>query len=42
VLDAYVAQRAAGETFQQTLHRVGFDTFKVAANSARQITRQVA
>jgi sulfite reductase (NADPH) hemoprotein beta-component len=42
VLDAYVAERAAGETFQQTLHRVGFDTFKVAANSARQITRQVA
>ena len=42
VLDAYVAQRAAGETFQQTLHRVGFDTFKVAANSARQITRQLA
>ncbi len=42
VLDAYVAHRAAGETFQQTLHRVGFETFKVAANSARQITRQVA
>ncbi len=42
VLDAYVAHRASGETFQQTLHRVGFETFKVAANSARQITRQVA
>jgi len=42
VLDAYVAHRTVGETFQQTLHRVGFDTFKAAANSARQITRQVA
>jgi len=42
VLDAYVAHRTAGETFQQTLHRVGFDAFKAAANSARQITRQVA
>ncbi len=42
VLDTYVAQRASGETFQQTLHRVGFDSFKTAANSARQITRQLA
>ncbi len=35
VLDAYVAQRQDGETFQQTLNRVGFDTFKTAANQAR-------
>ncbi len=36
VLDAYVEHRNAGETFQQTLHRVGFDTFKTVANAARQ------
>ena len=42
VLDAYVAHRASGETFQQTLHRVGFETFKVAANSARQPAKEFA
>jgi sulfite reductase (NADPH) hemoprotein beta-component len=35
VLDSYVAHRQNGETFQQTLTRVGFDTFKTAANQAR-------
>ena len=35
VLDTYVAQRQDRETFQQTLNRVGFDTFKTAANQAR-------
>ncbi|MFM2238697.1 MAG: hypothetical protein RJA69_71, partial [Pseudomonadota bacterium] len=35
VLDTYVAQRQDSETFQQTLTRVGFDTFKTAANQAR-------
>jgi sulfite reductase (NADPH) hemoprotein beta-component len=35
VLDTYVAQRQDRETFQQTLTRVGFDTFKTAANQAR-------
>mgnify|MGYP006278091603 FL=1 len=35
VLDTYVAQRQDQETFQQTLTRVGFDTFKAAANQAR-------
>jgi sulfite reductase (NADPH) hemoprotein beta-component len=35
VLDTYVAQRQDKETFQQTLTRVGFDTFKAAANQAR-------
>jgi sulfite reductase (NADPH) hemoprotein beta-component len=31
----YQAQRTPGETFISTLRRVGFDTFKTAANSAR-------
>ena len=35
VLDTYVAHRQDRETFQQTLTRVGFDTFKTAANQAR-------
>ena len=35
VLDTYVAERQDRETFQQTLTRVGFDTFKTAANQAR-------
>ena len=35
VLDTYVAHRQPQETFQQTLSRVGFDTFKTAANEAR-------
>ena len=35
VLDAYVQHRHGGETFQQTLGRVGFDAFKHIANAAR-------
>ena len=35
VLDAYRQQRNGRETFIDTLKRVGFDTFKAAANSAR-------
>jgi sulfite reductase (NADPH) hemoprotein beta-component len=35
VLDTYRSERHTGETFITTLRRVGFDTFKQAANSAR-------
>ncbi|MBU0590554.1 MAG: nitrite/sulfite reductase [Gammaproteobacteria bacterium] len=35
VLDTYRQTREAGETFIATLRRVGFDTFKQAANAAR-------
>ncbi len=35
VLDAYRTNRNGRETFIDTLKRVGFDTFKAAANSAR-------
>ena len=35
VLDAYRQHRSGRETFIDTLKRVGFDTFKTAANSAR-------
>ena len=38
VLDTYQAQRTAGETFITTLRRVGFDTFKTAANGVRHTT----
>ena len=38
VLDTYLAQRTAGETFISTLRRVGFDAFKTAANSVRHAT----
>jgi sulfite reductase (NADPH) hemoprotein beta-component len=31
----YQEQRTTGETFISTLRRVGFDTFKTAANGAR-------
>ena len=36
VLDTYRQQRLNGETFIDTLRRVGIDSFKVAANSVRQ------
>ena len=36
VLDTYRQQRLSGETFIDTLRRVGIDSFKVAANSVRQ------
>ena len=35
VLDTYRLQRVAGETFIDTVRRVGMDAFKVAANSVR-------
>jgi sulfite reductase (NADPH) hemoprotein beta-component len=35
VLDTYRAQRTGGETFIDTLRRVGADPFKTAANAAR-------
>jgi sulfite reductase (NADPH) hemoprotein beta-component len=38
VLDVYKDTRSAGEKFIDTLQRVGFDTFKTAANAARQST----
>jgi sulfite reductase (NADPH) hemoprotein beta-component len=36
LIDAYRAQRAGGERFIDTYHRVGIDTFKRAANAARR------
>ena len=41
ILDTYRQERAAGETFVQTLRRVGHDPFKTAANAARQATARV-
>jgi len=38
VLEAYKNTRTHGEKFIDTLHRVGFDTFKTAANAARHTT----
>ena len=38
VLEAYKNTRTYGEKFIDTLHRVGFDTFKTAANAARHTT----
>ena len=38
VLDTYRDKRETHETFARTLNRVGFDVFKVAANSAREAT----
>jgi sulfite reductase (NADPH) hemoprotein beta-component len=35
VLDTYRQHRVGRETFIDTIKRVGFDTFKAAANSAR-------
>jgi sulfite reductase (NADPH) hemoprotein beta-component len=40
VLDTYKNLRSPGETFVQTLTRVGHDPFKQAANEARHVTRQ--
>ncbi|MDP2370477.1 nitrite/sulfite reductase [Rhodoferax sp.] len=37
LLEHYRAQREHGETFIATLRRVGFDSFKQAANSARHV-----
>jgi len=38
ILDTYVAQRQAGETFLATYHRVGAEPFKAAANARRVAT----
>jgi sulfite reductase (NADPH) hemoprotein beta-component len=38
ILDVYRQERQAGETFVQTLRRVGHEPFKAAANGARQAT----
>jgi sulfite reductase (NADPH) hemoprotein beta-component len=35
VLDTFRKERQGRETFIDTLHRVGFEVFKAAANSAR-------
>ena len=42
VLDIYRDKREGHETFARTLNRVGFDVFKAAANSARNLTARVA
>ncbi len=42
VLEVYKNTRNAGETFIDTLHRVGFDSFKTAANAARQSTARAS
>jgi sulfite reductase (NADPH) hemoprotein beta-component len=40
LLDTYRGQRSPAERFIDTLRRVGFDTFKAAANGARSSTRE--
>ena len=42
VLDVYTKNRIGGEHFARTLERVGFETFKVAANAARHTTARAA
>ncbi|MFM2036175.1 MAG: hypothetical protein RL459_1440, partial [Pseudomonadota bacterium] len=42
VLDTYRRERQPGETFINALRRVGFDTFKQAANGARHASHAVA
>jgi sulfite reductase (NADPH) hemoprotein beta-component len=42
VLDVYKDHRQANEKFIDTLHRVGFDAFKTAANAARHATARVS
>ena len=42
VLDVYKDHRQANEKFIDTLHRVGFDAFKTAANAARHVTARVS
>jgi sulfite reductase (NADPH) hemoprotein beta-component len=37
VLDTYRLNRSGSETFIDTLRRVGFEPFKLAANSARLV-----
>ena len=38
ILETYRSERAAGEKFIDTLHRLGLDPFKVAANAQRIAT----
>jgi sulfite reductase (NADPH) hemoprotein beta-component len=38
ILEVYREQREAGETFIQSLRRLGHEPFKLAANAARQAT----
>ena len=42
VLDVYTKNRIGGEHFARTLERVGFETFKVAANAVRHTTARAA
>ena len=42
ILDTYRAQRQGGEAFITTLHRVGHEPFKTAANAARHPAAEVA
>jgi sulfite reductase (NADPH) hemoprotein beta-component len=42
VLDVYTEKRISGEHFARTLDRVGFDSFKTAANAVRHTTARVA
>ena len=42
VLEVYKNHRSAGEKFIDTLQRVGFDTFKTAANAARHVTARLS
>jgi len=42
VLDVYTEKRTSGEHFARTLERVGFDTFKAAANTVRHTTARAA
>jgi sulfite reductase (NADPH) hemoprotein beta-component len=42
VLDVYTEKRISGEHFARTLERVGFDSFKTAANAVRHTTARVA
>ena len=42
VLDVYTEKRTSGEHFARTLDRVGFDTFKTAANAVRHTTARVS
>ncbi|MEI7786398.1 MAG: nitrite/sulfite reductase [Betaproteobacteria bacterium] len=38
ILEVYRQERQAGETFIQSLRRLGHEPFKIAANAARQVT----
>jgi len=42
VIETYRGQRAADETFIDTVRRVGLDPFKVSANAVRRSTATAA